>query len=157
MRELALEVRLQRDSPALHMPRPILELRPHQELDSALVSRTTHSQSAALSQRHERLAGRSTGNASGSLFSQSSHDKLAPMLLPVVKTLIECVTKCQALRLSSGANLRTQVVTSILRYSRQLNRLRTITYRLLGPYIPPKKAYACLKLCPYPAIILINK
>src|SRR5438105_7198962 len=58
MRELALEVRLQRDSPALHMPRPILELRPHQELDSALVSRTTHSQSAALSQRHERLAGR---------------------------------------------------------------------------------------------------
>ena len=86
----------------------------------------------------EQAAGRSTGNASGSLFSQSSHDKLALVLLPVVKTLTDYVTKYQTLRLYSGANLRTQVVRSMPFYSRRLNRLLNIPYRPLRRHIAQK-------------------
>jgi hypothetical protein len=78
------------------------------------------------------------------------------MLLPVVKTLIECVTKYEALRLSSGTNLRTRVELQycVIRDS-SIGCVPLLIVCWAGIFL--KKAYACLKLCPYPAILLINK
>src|SRR5262245_5562816 len=58
VREVALEVRLDRDSSALHMPGPVFELRVQQKADSTLVSRVRNRQSAAFMQRNQGLPGR---------------------------------------------------------------------------------------------------